>query len=282
MDCSKAQELLSPYYDDEISGEVCLSLAEHVDRCRHCGETLSVFQELSALTRGLDDPEPPDSIWPRITLGLDAETANAGVDAPAGRLRRVSRRWRVSLLATATLVMIATGVVWITPQTWRGPGHDHQLTADFGEYLEHFPNSPDGAQQILLAKYGGQAVSLSQAARHLGYRPTIASGLPERYSLDGVYVLKMPCCTCVQTIYRRDDGAVLAVFEHDEKQPIWFGDRPRIRAQFGGRPCDVVQLQGRLAASWKEGRRYLTIVGLHDLDEMVLLIRCFKAIAPRG
>jgi hypothetical protein len=178
--------------------------------------------------------------------------------------------------------MIATSVVWIASRTWLAPGHDRQLTADFGEYLRHFPNSPDDAQQILLAKYRGQAVSLSQAARQLGYRPAVAAGLLEHYSLDAVYVLEMPCCTCVQSIYRHNDGEVFAIFQHERKQPIWFGDRPRISAQFNGRPCDVVQFQDRLAASWKEGSRYLTIVGARNLDEIMLLMTYFQASDTQG
>jgi len=282
MDCLEAQEVLSSYYDDEISDEMRSSLAEHVDSCRHCGEELSVFPKLSALVRDLDDPEPPDYIWPAITLRLDAETENAGVDVRTGQSSRLPRRWRVSVLATATLVMIVTGVVGITARRWHAPGHDHQLTADLNEYLGYFPSSPDGAQQILLAKYEGRAVNLAQAARHLGYRPATAVGLPKRYSLDAIYVLKMPCCPCVQSIYRCDDGEVFVVFEHDEQQPVWFGDRPRVSARFNGQRCDVVQIEDRLAVSWKEGNHCFTIVGVRDLDAIAILMTCLKASASQG
>lgn len=282
MECSRARELLSPYCDDEIPADMHSSVAKHVNGCWKCDDEVSAFRQLSSLAAELDDPEPPNSIWANIALELYPKTRNPGADARSGRSRGFLQRWRVSLPATAALLMVAAGIAWIASRTWHDLGHDRQFATDFGEYLDHFPKSPDDAQQILLARYEGQAVSLSQATRHLGYRPAVATEPPKRYSLDGLYVLEMPCCRCVQSIYRRDDGGICAIFEHDEKQAVWFGNRPRISAQVDGHPCDVVQFQDRLAASWKEGNRYLTIVGAQDLDEMMLLMTHFHAGASQG
>lgn len=282
MDCSKAQELLSAYYDGELSPGLRSSVAEHLPVCSQCMEELDIFRELSVMAKRLADPRPPEGLWKRIESELDAQAASTTVDVYAAPRERPSWKWRVAPFVTAAVIMTAIGVVWITSRTWHAPDHDRQLAADFGEYLNRFADDPDGAQQVLLTKYQGQAVSLPEAARHLGHRPVVPEELPNRYSLDAVYVLRMPDCICVQSLYRRDDGEVFAVFEHAGREPAWFGDRPRITARFNGHPCDVVQLRDRLAASWKEGSRYFTVVGARDLDEIMLLMADFQASTLPG
>lgn len=281
MDCSKAEELLSPYYDDEATNEIRSLVAGHLRTCRHCGGQLAVFQELSVLARSLDELEPPDHLWSKIVIGLDEEIENGRVGARFEWSHFRPKTRRTFLLATAATAMIAAGVVWILSGRSHAPGIHRQFTADFDEYLEHLPNNPDGAQQILLAKYNGQAVSHAQAERHLGHRPAFATDLSEDYSLNAVYLLKMPCCICVQAVYRRNDGEVFAVFEHDEKQPIWFGERPRISAQFRGYPCELVQIQDHLLASWTDGGRSITIVGARDLDEITFLMTRLTSRSPQ-
>jgi hypothetical protein len=211
-----------------------------------------------------------------IEAGLDTDKESIAISRPSAERKYSPKKWRLGLLAAAAMLLIATGVVWITSRTRHAPGHDHQLAADFGEYLEHFASNPDRAQEVFLAKYNGQAVDLSHAAAQLGYRPA-AAGLPKNYTLDNVYVLQMPCCTCVQTICRRDDGRVFAIFEHDEEQPVWFGDWPRIETQCNGCPCSVIQTDRGLVAFWKANKRQLTVVGANDLEEIADLITHFQS-----
>jgi len=282
MKCHEAKELLSAYHDEELSGEMRASVAEHIHSCPRCGEELAVFGEMSAMAKGLDDPEPPDRIWTGIEAALDADRESVAISRPFAEPKRFSRKWRLSLLAAAAMVLVATGIVWIASRTWHAPGQHYELAADFGEFLEQFPNNPDRAQEVLLAKYDGQAVDLSQAAGQLGYRPAVVTGLPKNYTLDAVYVLTMPCCTCVQTICRRDDGRVFAIFEHDEEQPVWFGDRPRIETQCHGCACSVIQADRGLVASWKGNKRQLTVVGANDLEEIADLITHFQASTPEA
>lgn len=275
MECSEARELLSAYHDAELSAEVRSPVAEHVESCSRCAEELALFGVLSAMARGLDDPEPPPQLWADIEAGLDA----GGQEGAPSRLERLAGKRRLSLLVTAATVLIAAGV-WFATRTWRTPGHHGDLAADFGEYLEQFATDPDRAQNALLVKYEGQAVDLSQATRQLGYRPAVAAGLPKRYSLEAVYLLKMPCCTCVQSICRRDDGHVFAIFEHDEEQPVWFGDRPRIETQCHGCACSIIQTDRGLVASWKANKRHLTVVGARGLEEIADLVGHLKGGDP--
>jgi len=280
MNCHEAQRLLSAYHDDELPAEVRTSVAEHVRGCPCCGDELAVFGELSAMARGLDDPQPPEAIWAGIEAALDADRQETASPAgPAAARARVTKR-RLGLLATAAVVLVAAGVAWFATRLWHAPSRPGEVAVDFGEFLEHFPEDPERAQQVLMTKYDGRAVDLSQAARRAGYRPAVAAGLPKRYTLDGVYVLKMPCCTCVQAICRRDDGRVFAIFEHDEEHPAWLGAGPCVDTECQGCPCCVMRAGRGVVASWKADKRHLTVVGARDLQDVADLIGHFRTTRP--
>jgi anti-sigma factor RsiW len=282
MECRVAKKLLSAYQDDELAVEMRSSVWQHVQGCPQCGEELTLFGKLSAMAKGLSDPVPPDGIWAAIEAGLDAQKPGAPVAQPAAPGRSARNRTVLDrLLATAAVVLIAVGTALIVENAWHGSGHPGQMASDFGEYLKQFPNNPDRAQKVLLAKYDGQAVDFTQAARQVGYRPAVAAaGLPKRYTIDGVYVLKMPCCTCVQTICRRDDGKTFAIFEHAEAAPAWFGNQPRIDTKCNGCACSLIQAGHGLVVSWEANKRHLTVVGAQDLEEVADLITHFQSDAP--
>ena len=186
-------------------------------------------------------------------------------------------RWRLGLLATAALVLVATGVIWITATLRHTPGHHDELAADFDQYLESFNHDPVAAQNVLLVKYDNRPVDVAEATEQLGYRPAVAAGLPTGYSLESMYVLDMPCCKCLKTLCRRDDGKMFAIFEHEEEQPIWFGDRPRIDTQCNGCACSVIGADQGLVVSWQSNERQLTVVEAHDLQEVTDLVAHFQS-----
>ncbi|MFV1965053.1 MAG: hypothetical protein ACC628_06490 [Pirellulaceae bacterium] len=83
----------------------------------------------------------------------------------------------------------------------------------------------------------------------------------------------MPCCVCIETVFRRNDGGkLLAVFEHAEAQPMWFGDGPQIKAYCNGKPTRIVQRDGQLVVSWKQDQRYVTVIGMRDVEEVTRLM----------
>jgi hypothetical protein len=185
-------------------------------------------------------------------------------------------------LAVASIILIAVGigaVVYKSPfreggHSHRAVGHD-QLLDGIARYVDTFERDPDSAQQILLANYEGRPTSFGEAAEVLGYQPLVAKGLPAGCALGKVYLLNMPCCTCAQALCRSKDGRSIAVFEHDIDQPAWFRDRPTIDCRCRDVPTNVVQLGDRLAATWKHGKRYITIIGARDLQEVVDFIEYF-------
>jgi anti-sigma factor RsiW len=281
MECREVQELLSAYHDNELSPEVRAKVARHVEDCSHCSEELAVFGQLSIMAKELDDPEPPQHIWAGIEAALGAES-DSRVVQPVQEKYGSRRKWRLGILTAAAMVLVAIGILWVGGKGWRMPGPHNTMAADFVDYLEHFASNPQTAHNVLLAKYDGQKVNVTEATKQLGYRPVVADGLPQGYSLEAMYVMEMPCCTCVQSVCRRSDGKVFALFEHDEAQPVWYGNCSRIETQCDGRSCSLIQADRTLVASWKTDNRQLTVVGADDLDEIADLMDHFGSRSPNS
>jgi hypothetical protein len=135
-------------------------------------------------------------------------------------------------------------------------------------YLTTLATDPDQAEQFLLDKYNGQTIDPGDAVRLVGYRPAVASGLPEEYTLASMSVMKMPCCTCVKAVCRRRDGSTLVLFEHDDEEAELLGDRPSSMSTCGDTECCLVDLDSSFAATWKRGSRWVTAVGVRDTAEV--------------
>ena len=285
MNCSEAKEKLSAYYDGELDGDQSSRLAEHLAQCTDCSEELAGFKRLSNMATSLSSPPEPQLVWGQLQQRLDepSELDDAKV-TPSTSTHRSALLSRSILLALAATLLVATGVGWFSYRTWFGHGeHDH-FTQDFGEYLTQFSSDPEAAQQLLLTKYEHELVDANEAMTHVGYRPAVAGGLPSGYRLKSTHVMKMPCCTCVQSLCQRSDGTSLAIFEHDDEETTeWFGDRPETVATCGNKQCSLVELDSDLAASWKRGARHITLVGARGKDEVSDIVAWFdgqRSAAP--
>lgn len=275
MDCSEVKELLSAYHDDELSSDTRTAVAEHLAGCEDCARELEGFRSLSIMAERLAQPEPPAHIWQSLEEQLAVERRDRTERSTfldwLGWTRKPSVRFG---LATAAAILIAVG--WFGYANWPVEHNvDHQMAVVFGEYLEEFRRDPSAAQQILLANYEGRSVDADQALHTVGYRPVIADGLPDGYSVESTYVIKMPCCTCVQCLCRRSDGTTIAIFEHDDEEADWFGDRPQSEAICDGKRCSMVEIDDRLAATWRQGKRHITVVGARDAAEVERLVAWF-------
>lgn len=272
MTCTEVKELLSAYFDGELSAERHLQVRRHVEGCPECLHELDGFGRLSQLaTESIVSP-PPAEFWQRVESDLDQRDS----DQTSLRQPTVSdsnttwhtRRWS---LWTAIVLVIPTLVVF--GYRSMSPSHEHhQFTTTFGEYLDRFRSDPYDAQSFLLSQYPHEPVQPDDAVDRVGYRPIVAGGLPDGYSLVSTHVMRMPCCTCVQSLCHRADGTTLAIFEHDEEEPDWFGARPTITVTCQSMPCSLVELSRSIAASWKFGKRHITLIGAEDLGEVDRLV----------
>lgn len=259
MNCSEVQELLSAYHDGELADDQRSHVSDHLDECADCAVELAGFQNLSTMASALGTPEPPEHIWSQLKERLDQHPSHKQPAAkPVGQLGRWSfpaaRRF-----AFAATVLVAVGIGWFAYRSWFPHDEHHQFRAEFGHYLEKFGHDPDAAQQILLAKYENQLVDPEQVIERVGYRPAVADGLPEGYTLASTHVMKMPCCTCVQSVCKRSDGSTLAIFEHDD-------------SSCRDKHCCIVEVDDQIAASWKHGTRHITLIGVHDDDEVSQMV----------
>ena len=277
MNCSEVQDRLSAYYDRELSGDLRASVARHLAECESCASEFAAFSDVTRAVSRMPQPPVPAAIWDGIVEEfLDNESADSKPQPMPAAVR--SRPWRASrqlALAASILLMLGVGF-WMTRGGHHDQPGDHEHSAEFvatmDRYLEQLPHDPENAEQFLLNKYDGQTVNAGAAAQLVGYRPAVAEGLPEGYSLASTSVLKMPCCTCVKAVCKRQDGSTLVLFEHDDEKTEWFGDRPSNMAMCGDKECCLVELDSSIAATWKHGSRSITAVGLRDADEVKTLV----------
>jgi hypothetical protein len=79
------------------------------------------------------------------------------------------------------------------------------------------------AIDVLATKYQGTLVNEAEATSALK-RETVARPIVlADHQVSKRYLLKMPCCDCVQTIYARNGKNSFVFFEHDKEQVKWFG-----------------------------------------------------------
>ena len=267
IDCATALQYLSAFHDGELAPNLRTAVREHLEGCPECSTRLAEIRELSRMAAEMPTPPVPVEIWPQLEKKL--ATTAPGQRATLVQLIRRRRTWIG--LATAALVVVAistAAIVWLKTVD---DGHQH-VAVSFGRYLDEFERNPDAAQQVLVSNYEGRAASYDEAAKKVGYQPVTPERLPNGLSRKAVYLLRMPCCTCVQGIYQGADGKKLAVFEHVDDQPVWFGTRPTIHARCNGMPTSLVQVDGRLAASWKRHGRCVTVIGARDVEQVAELV----------
>ena len=268
MKCSQVLELLSMHYDDELAENVKTDVAAHIENCPDCTSELAGFERLSNLASGVAEPLPKEHMWGEIENRLDDDR---NVEPAVGKTPHKFATTRIAILAASLILALGGG--WFVYHSWFGHGNHSEFTAEFAHYLEEFKQNPAAAQEILLANYPHERVDPRQPIKTLGYRPAVAQGLPAEYSLVSTHVMNMPCCKCIQTLCKRSDGTTLAIFEHDDEEGAeWFGDMPAIVAKCSERQCSLVELDDHIAASWKRGKRHITLIGVRDIEEIAQLV----------
>ncbi len=284
MNCIHTQELLSSYYDGELSTDTRVSIDEHLPQCAACSGILTGFRRLSQAFSVASVGAVPERIWANIVeeLGrageLPEEPKVLATSATEVRRPWLTRATVQRFTIAATMLLVLGLSVWLrrdAAMTEMHSGHGAEFVATMNHYLEVLPENPNQAEQFLLDKYDGKVVAPEQAISLVGYRPTVADGLPEGYTLTSTSVLKMPCCTCVKAVCKRADGSTLVLFEHDDETAAWFGERPTSMAMCGDKECCLVDLDSSIAATWRQGTRSVTAVGARDQAEVAKLVDWF-------
>jgi putative zinc finger protein len=264
MNCNEVIPLLSPYHDGELPPEHKRAVAVHLAICADCTGKLESLRRLSDLVEASPTPAAP--------AGLVAKVERALKERPSfwSRLPFSQQPGAAIALAALAAVLLVGVMLW---RSAGGPAHGHeQMVRDFGEFLAAYEQGKPAAVDILATKYEGSPVDEAAAAAALKHatvaRPIVLAG----YQASKRYLLKMPCCNCVETVYTCDGRTSLVLFEHEKEQSEWFAARPMVRAECHGKACCVVQLSGKLAATWPVAGGFVTAVGLRDVDELGQLV----------
>jgi hypothetical protein len=266
MLCAQVEELLSAFHDNELGPEMRTAVEEHLDECPTCAQRLGELRQISLATRRLPEPIPPDQLGEKIEQRFAEEIESEQALIPSRRRKILYRAVRLAAVAAVLLIGVA---IWVS----RGRiGSERQAAADIGHFLVEYRKHPDEAQRTLAAKYEGRQVDILEAEREIHFLPTATKTLPGAISLKSVYLLKMPCCLCVQSIYERSDKGLLVIFEHTDEDPEWFDDRPAIKATCNSKPTSIIQCDGELAVTWKGKKRFVTIVGARSVEEITDLM----------
>ncbi|MCH7725730.1 MAG: anti-sigma factor [Planctomycetes bacterium] len=274
MDCQRIQILLSAFQDAELTGDDRRLVDKHLHDCAVCTAELAELNNLRELVRSWPEPQPPRELWDRIESAVH----------PSPSVRHAAPRRKVvwaQLATVAALLLIAVGTGlwarWLQEQPNDQPrladtDQPPRLAVDLDEYLDTYQRDPQHAPHLFIARYNGQAVNLDETADQVNYRPIATDRLPEGFSLDRVYLLKMECCTGVQTVYRRKGSDLLAILQHTVEQPVWYGNRRVEIVQVNGKPTQIVRINGQLAATWQADGTYVSLIGARDMTELTEMI----------
>jgi len=171
----------------------------------------------------------------------------------------------VAALLTTAAALFAGLMIW----QFASPPDDHrEMVRVFGEFLAAYEGSRPDAEEMLAQKYDGKLVTEREATIALKRKTVARPAVFANHQVAKRYLLKMPCCDCVQTIYARDGMTSFVLFEHEKEQSEWFDARPMIRAECRGKVCCLVQLKEGLAATWHVDGGFVTVVGVRDIAEL--------------
>jgi hypothetical protein len=267
MNCSSIRPLLSPFHDGELPPEQRAAVQDHVVACLACRHELASLSELSEMARSLRESPVPE-LWESIAMGLDDRSAAATHVPWARRFLRLPEARRRILWGTAAGVAALGILVLISwPRDHRTAEHRH-MEVNLAKFVDAFSTDPAGAQQALERQYPNRVVEPDAVMSLVSYRPVAPDQLPGGLSRESVRVFDMPCCKCVQSLYRSPQGGPVAVFEHVNDEPAWFGGKPSITATCCGQAVTLVECGEGLCAAWKGGGRFLTVVGVKTVEEL--------------
>lgn len=306
MNCAETQELLSSYYDGELSGELASQVERHVSHCHGCQAELSSFQQLSAAICAAPTCSPAGDNWQRIAARLEERAPAVNAVTPAGaasdavvvRPAQVTpspfRQAQFGGAGTAAAALLALAAAVLLMVGWRtgidGTGNQPApvvaSAVDYADVLQTFQREPQLAIEELSERYDGRDVSAEQATALLGFRPSIAAGLPSQARLVSTRVLKLPkckceggkctCapgqCNCAACLCERPDGTKFLVFEQCKTQDVTFGNLPSVIARRDSHDVQFIKSPSQLAASWVQDDRRLTAIGLKNEAEAESLI----------
>ncbi len=264
MSCEQVGDLLGAFHDGEVTPRARAAIEAHLAVCPTCAAALATMTELRELARGLPEPEPPGDLWEQLAPRLE--------EGPAWRSRPLRGRW--AALAALVLVSLAAGwwVLQRAKRTDRQPPASTISAAadvDLSPFLDH-PHMADA----------GTSLSSTEASR-LVHFPVLSAPCLGDYCRQGCCLCRGSRCNPVACTYCRGQERVL-VIQCPPGQSVVFGNHAVLCTHMNGKPTQIVQGKDCLAAAWQVNGSSVSVIGPHDMAELVQLMAHVDASMTRG
>jgi hypothetical protein len=257
MECEHIRKLLGPLYDGELERADEATVKAHLSSCPECSIELAGINELTELVRMGDDSEPPEYLWDQIHKSL--------ARPPQSRFRRILVVRSPSRVAAVAAFFVAGFVAG-----WGAHFAFHSTEA--GETVPALAATNDTFIDQLFGSQAGETVSFHDVSRRVDFRVLTTSQLPEGYCLCGCCVCREGCCDMVKCKFIRGTDELLLV-QGASEYPVKYGELTTVQAQVNGKPARILQCSnGLLAATWQTKGTALSLIGPHDLSELVRLV----------
>jgi len=188
--CDDVRAELGALLDGELGGSAREAVEQHLAECDGCPQELAELRALAQRLAGRTDVAAPAGLWPAIEKRLERAAAPAAGPAPTSAARSWVSRIAARPLAAAAGLALVVGLGWLALNApWASRATAAEI--DFRPLLERANGDIGAAIQALMATYGGQPISASEAQRRVNVRVKAPDDLPGGLRLAGRYMLNM-------------------------------------------------------------------------------------------
>lgn len=260
MNCDQVHNLLGRFHDGELGQAEQAVIQAHLQHCPGCAAELAALTHLRGTVESWGAVEPPSDLWNRIAGQL------AATGPKHAAARKLVRYRKAAVAAALLLIAVVTG--WLAHRPIPPPNGSVTFqpsvpVVNLGTYL---------GPEVSVVPRDAQRLSPEETAKRVSFRVLTSPKLPEGYSLNESYLVRIEGCNVVQYKYLRGADVAL-LLQYSQGQRVSYGDRPVVAVeQINGKPVQIVQGEGRLAASWKANGTAVCLVGPSNQAELVRLV----------
>ena len=138
MDCVKAEEQFSAYFEDELGYRAIKQFEAHLADCQHCRHEFALFRESLRLLREIPEVQPS----PEFDLGLQLRLADTPIE-PTPFWEEVMNAFRVRpawAFGGVTLLLVMLAGYFLFQDTWQRPSPGVDVVATSTPEMRSIPS----------------------------------------------------------------------------------------------------------------------------------------------